>query len=110
MATAMEWVSRVTTIALTMVLPGLAGNWLDGKLNTGFIALVGFALGITVAVWQLLQLAREANGRDQKARHSHSPQSRSNQVDQDTITKSKHSPGRDAPQRPADTDPTSREQ
>ena len=70
-AKAMEWVSRITTIALTMVLPGLGGYWLDGKFNTGYLALVGFALGMATAVWQLLLLARESNERDQNYRKTH---------------------------------------
>ena len=54
MATAMEWVSRIMTVVLEMVLPGLAGQWLDEQWGTGFLALLGFALGITFAIWHLL--------------------------------------------------------
>ena len=43
---AAEWASRVMTISLEMVLPGLAGYWLDTKLGTRVVfLLVGFALG-----------------------------------------------------------------
>lgn len=54
MALAMEWVARITTVALVMVLPGLAGVWLDRRLGTGFFALLGFGLGMVVGIWLLL--------------------------------------------------------
>lgn len=65
MVVAFEWVARITTVALEMVLPGLAGSWLDGKFGTGFIALVGFALGITVGIWHLLVMTKSTGGDDQ---------------------------------------------
>lgn len=61
MATAMEWVSRITTVVLEMVLPGLAGQWLDEQWGTSFLALLGFALGITFAIWHLLVMTRSIN-------------------------------------------------
>ena len=63
---AMEWVSRITAIALMMVLPGLAGTWLDKRWGTGFLALVGFALGVTLGIWQLIVITRVPAGRDKK--------------------------------------------
>ena len=60
-ALAMEWVAKITTVALEMVLPGLLGEWLDGKFGTNFLALVGFALGITVGVMHLLAMTRQKN-------------------------------------------------
>jgi hypothetical protein len=53
---ALEWVGRITTVALEMVLPGLAGSWLDQRWGTGFLALAGFALGITAGIWHLLRM------------------------------------------------------
>ena len=42
-----------------MVLPGLAGVWLDGKLGTRFIfTVVGFGLGLALGMFHLLQIAR----------------------------------------------------
>jgi len=54
MAVAMEWVSKISVVALEMVLPGLAGHWLDDRLGTEFLALTGFALGIPLGTWHLL--------------------------------------------------------
>lgn len=53
-AEAMRWVSRITTVALEMVLPGLAGQWLDERLGTGFLGITGFALGLTTGIWHLM--------------------------------------------------------
>ena len=61
MALAIEWVSKITTIALEMVLPGLLGTWLDKRWGTSFLALAGFALGITVAIWHLLKMTNSGN-------------------------------------------------
>ena len=60
MAAAMEWVSRIFAVALEMLLPGLAGIWLDKKLGTGFLVLVGFGLGIALAIWHLLAMSKRA--------------------------------------------------
>lgn len=58
MAAAMVWVSRITTIALLMVLPGLGGLWLDRKLGTKVVfTLAGFVLGLTAGIWQLVKLS-----------------------------------------------------
>ena len=61
-AEAVQWVAVVTTIAMEMVLPGLAGQWLDGRLGTGFLVLVGFALGLSVGIWHLVQLTKPKSG------------------------------------------------
>jgi hypothetical protein len=55
----MEWVSRVLAICLEMVLPGLFGQWLDGKLGTRFLVLVGFGLGVSLAIWHLTRLGKK---------------------------------------------------
>ena len=63
-AKAALWVSRVTTISLGMVLPGLAGYWLDTKLGTRVVfLLVGFALGGYWAFVQLQAIARRTENR-----------------------------------------------
>jgi hypothetical protein len=56
MVEAMEWVSKITTVALEMVLPGLAGTWLDRRWGTNYLAIVGFALGLGLGLWHLLVL------------------------------------------------------
>jgi hypothetical protein len=55
---AVVWVSRITAIGLAMFLPAVAGNWLDARLGTGFLGLVGLALGFTVSISWLVQLQR----------------------------------------------------
>lgn len=54
LALATEWVARITTVSLEMVLPGLAGQWLDDRWGTRFLGLVGFGLGLTGGIWHLL--------------------------------------------------------
>jgi hypothetical protein len=53
---ALEWVSKITTGALEMVLPGIAGAWLDRRWGTTYLTLVGLALGVTVGIWHLIIL------------------------------------------------------
>jgi hypothetical protein len=67
MAAAMEWVSRIITVSFEMVLPGLGGKWLDDRWGTNFLALVGFALGLTVGIWHLLQMTRALNSKGGKS-------------------------------------------
>lgn len=61
MAIAMEWVSRITTIVLEMVLPGLGGQWLDEKFGVGFLGLLGFAFGVSLGVWHLILMSQPRN-------------------------------------------------
>ena len=50
-------------VSLEMVLPGMAGYWLDQRLGTVVLfMLVGFGLGCTAAVAQLIQIARANRG------------------------------------------------
>ena len=53
----MQWVSRITTVGLMMVLPTLGGRWLDERRGTNYWALIGLVLGLTIGMWQLLQIA-----------------------------------------------------
>jgi len=62
LAEAMEWVSRITTVVLEMVLPGLAGQWLDQRWGTNFLALLGFAVGLPLGFWHLLIMTRKNHG------------------------------------------------
>jgi hypothetical protein len=55
---AFVWVSRILAVTLEMVLPGLVGQWLDGRLGTSFLVLVGFGCGIALAIWHLLLMTR----------------------------------------------------
>ena len=44
-------------VSFEMVLPGLAGYWLDGHLGTKAVfTLLGFGLGMTWGIWHLLRM------------------------------------------------------
>ncbi len=70
---ALEWVSKITAVAIEMVLPGIIGTWLDRRWGTKFIALAGFALGLTVAIWHLLILTGTENAKRSKRPDSEKP-------------------------------------
>lgn len=60
MAVAMEWVSKITTVAVMMVLPAFAGYWADSRWGTDpWFLIIGASLGFATA---LLQLTRMVNG------------------------------------------------
>jgi hypothetical protein len=59
-AEAMQWVSRITTVALMTVLPILGGGWLDGRFATKYWGLVGLVVGLVLGGWQLMLLVRVA--------------------------------------------------
>ena len=63
-ALAYAWATRIMVVALVMVLPGLAGHWLDERLGTVVLfLLVGLGLGCTAATLQLIQFIRSENER-----------------------------------------------
>ncbi len=55
---ALVWVSRIMAVGLEMVLPGLAGQWLDGRLGTSFLTPLGFVLGLSAALYHLILMTR----------------------------------------------------
>ena len=58
-ATAYQWASRIIVVALEMVLPGMAGLWLDKQIGTVVLfMLIGFGVGCTGAVIHLVQMTR----------------------------------------------------
>lgn len=57
-AVAMEWVSKITSVALEMIIPGLVGFWLDQRWGTQFLAPVGFIFGVSAGLWHLILLTR----------------------------------------------------
>jgi hypothetical protein len=61
MAEALNWVSRITSIGLMMVLPAIGGRWLDGRRGTEHWAVVGLVLGVAAGLWQLMQIARASS-------------------------------------------------
>jgi hypothetical protein len=63
MAVAYQWASRIMVVAMEMVLPGLAGHWLDVQFGTVVVfLLVGLGLGCTAAVYHLIQMTRPNKG------------------------------------------------
>jgi hypothetical protein len=59
LALAMQWVSKITAIAMEMALPGLAGYWIDQRLGTKIVfLLLGMILGFAIGFWQLIKLAK----------------------------------------------------
>ena len=51
-----------------MVVPGLVGYYLDGRLGTrALLTILGFGVGVTFGIWQLLRLAgppRDGKGKN----------------------------------------------
>lgn len=53
----MEWSSKITTVALEMVLPAAGGYWVDLKLGTKFVfVLLGMVLGLAVGMRHLIRM------------------------------------------------------
>jgi hypothetical protein len=60
MARAYQWATRIMVVSLEMVLPGLAGYWLDKQLGTLVLfTLLGFGFGTTASVVHLIRMTRE---------------------------------------------------
>lgn len=59
MALGFAWAYRILAVSAEMVLPGLLGNWLDGRLGTQFLAFVGFGFGIIAGIWHLMLMTRK---------------------------------------------------
>jgi hypothetical protein len=55
-----EWASRVTTVCLEMVLPGIGGQWLDKRWGTNYLALLGLVIGVSVGIMHLLAMTKQA--------------------------------------------------
>ncbi|MFN0018064.1 MAG: AtpZ/AtpI family protein [Pirellulaceae bacterium] len=58
MALAMEWVAKITTVGLIMVLPAVGGQYLDTRLGTKYWAVIGLGVGMTAGLVHLLQITR----------------------------------------------------
>ena len=58
-AMAYQWASRIMVVAMEMVLPGLAGHWLDEQLGTVVLfLLIGLAWAARPRSFQLIQMTR----------------------------------------------------
>ncbi len=60
--------SRAITIVILMFLPGVAGSYLDQWLNTQFFVVIGFVLGMGIAIFGLLYVARISDLAAKKSR------------------------------------------
>jgi hypothetical protein len=72
MAEAIEWVSRIITVAIMMVAPGLGGFWLDQQWGTRYLGLAGFVIGLPCGMYYLLSITRVvagSSGRDISGEH-----------------------------------------
>lgn len=50
-------------IALTMVVPGVAGGWLDQRLGSAWLGATGFAIGLAAGLAMLVTLTKNGPGR-----------------------------------------------
>ncbi len=60
---AYAWVTRVIAVAITLTVPALIGARIGQKFGTAWtiiLLLLGFALGITGAIFQLMQIAKDS--------------------------------------------------
>lgn len=59
LAQAWAWSSRITSVALEMVLPGVLGYWIDQKLGTVMVfLLLGVILGMTGGLIHLVKMVQ----------------------------------------------------
>lgn len=58
---AFNWVGRVIAVAVEMVLPGLAGHWLDRTWGWTFLAPLGFVLGVVMGVTHLIVMVQASS-------------------------------------------------
>jgi hypothetical protein len=57
------WATRIIAVATTLVVPALIGVWIGQKFGTAWtivLLLVGFALGATGAVFQMMQITKDS--------------------------------------------------
>lgn len=52
----LEWSAKITVVGLEMVLPGIAGQWMDQRLGTSFLGTCGFVLGLVGSFYHLLRM------------------------------------------------------
>jgi hypothetical protein len=84
-SSAIEVMSRVFAAVAVMVLPGIAGQWLDNKWGTGYLALVGFLFGVPFGIYYLLETSgalRKKGGTSTEQRTSLDSPTRDNASDQ----------------------------
>jgi len=60
--------SRAIAVMILMLLPGVAGSYLDKWMETQFFVIIGFVLGICIAIFGLLYVAKIADIAAKKSR------------------------------------------
>jgi F0F1-type ATP synthase assembly protein I len=69
LATAYEWASRIIVVSLEMVLPGVAGYWIDTRLHTVCLFLVvGLTIGSIWGIRHLIKLTDDSSEKGKDAR------------------------------------------
>lgn len=66
-ASAIQWSSRITTLAMSMALPPLLGYWLDNRWKTSpwlTVVLAGF--GFAAGISQLVRMSKELGSKSTK--------------------------------------------
>jgi len=67
MAVGIGMASMIISIGMELVIPGLIGYWLDGRFGTKpLLLLIGFAVGMLAAGWQLTRLVAKLSAADSK--------------------------------------------
>ena len=62
MAQAYQWSSRIMVLSMEMVLPGLAGYWVDRQIGTVCLFLMlGLTVGCTLGMRRLIRLAAKSS-------------------------------------------------
>ncbi|MCI0361197.1 MAG: AtpZ/AtpI family protein [Planctomycetaceae bacterium] len=74
----MEWVAKITTVALEMCLPAVGGQYLDQRFGTSYWAMIGLVLGVTVGTWHLVQMTQAKGQRTRPSKQSPSKPGHSN--------------------------------
>lgn len=58
MRDAVRWTSKITTVAIEMVLPGILGMWADQRFGTSYLMAAGILVGAPLGFWHLLRMTR----------------------------------------------------
>jgi F0F1-type ATP synthase assembly protein I len=73
-AAAYEWTARITSISLELIIPILAGFWLDQWLHlTPLFLIVGVILGFLTATLSLVRLTKPPRRRPPPERERDEP-------------------------------------
>ncbi|MFN0053064.1 MAG: AtpZ/AtpI family protein [Planctomycetales bacterium] len=68
-AAAMQWVSQITAVSLTMVLPAAAGHWADKQWGLSpWLLVTGATVGLVLGMMQLLGMVGKSKSTDERTR------------------------------------------